>query len=57
MGLTDGLIRFSIGFDNHIERTYQDMKYCLESLENYGHCKSMRVKNFVNSKLVLSQCI
>lgn len=32
MGLTDGLIRFSIGLDNHIERTYQDMKYCLESL-------------------------
>ena len=29
MGLTDGLIRFSIGLDN---RTYQDMKYCLESL-------------------------
>ncbi len=32
MGLTDGLIRFSIGLDNHIERTYQDMKYCMESL-------------------------
>jgi len=32
MGLTDGLIRFSIGLDNDIERTYQDMKYCLESL-------------------------
>ncbi len=32
MGLTNGLIRFSIGLDNHIERTYQDMKYCLESL-------------------------
>ena len=33
MGLTDGLIRFSIGLDNDIERTYTDMKYCLESLE------------------------
>ncbi|MCP4882631.1 MAG: aminotransferase class I/II-fold pyridoxal phosphate-dependent enzyme [Flavobacteriales bacterium] len=32
MGLTDGLIRFSIGLDNHIERTYKDMKYCMESL-------------------------
>ena len=32
MGLTDGLIRFSIGLDNDIERTYQEMKYCLKSL-------------------------
>ena len=32
MGLTDGLIRFSIGLDNDIERTYKDMKYCMESL-------------------------
>jgi methionine-gamma-lyase len=24
MGLTDGLIRFSIGLDNDIERTYQN---------------------------------
>lgn len=32
MGLTDGLIRFSIGLDNHIERTYKEMKYCMESL-------------------------
>jgi len=37
MGLTDGLIRFSIGLDNHIERTYQDMKYCLESLGVLAH--------------------
>lgn len=32
MGLTDGLIRFSIGLDNDIERTYQDMKTCMLSL-------------------------
>ena len=29
MGLTDGLIRFSIGLDNDIERTYQAMKQCM----------------------------
>ena len=28
MGLTDGLIRFSIGLDNDIERTYQMMRQC-----------------------------
>jgi methionine-gamma-lyase len=29
MGLTDGLIRFSIGLDNDIERTYRMMKACM----------------------------
>lgn len=29
MGLTDGLIRFSIGLDNDIERTYKMMKECM----------------------------
>ena len=29
MGLTDGLIRFSIGLDNDIERTFQMMKECM----------------------------
>src|SRR5690606_17339610 len=29
MGLTDGLIRFSIGLDNDIERTYQMIKECM----------------------------
>lgn len=29
MGLSDGLIRFSIGLDNDIERTYQMMKACM----------------------------
>ncbi len=32
MGLTDGLIRFSIGLDNDIERTYQLMKQCMVEL-------------------------
>ncbi len=32
MGLTDGLIRFSIGLDNDIERTYQKMKECMISV-------------------------
>jgi len=39
MGLTEGLIRFSIGLDNHIERTYEDMKFCLESLNIMAHVK------------------
>jgi methionine-gamma-lyase len=32
MGLTDGLIRFSIGLDNDIERTFQAMKNCMMEL-------------------------
>lgn len=32
MGLTDGLIRFSIGLDNDIERTYQKMKACMKEI-------------------------
>lgn len=32
MGLTDGLIRFSIGLDNNIVRTYQMMKECIVEL-------------------------
>ena len=32
MGLSDGLIRFSIGLDNDIERTYQSMKQCMLDL-------------------------
>lgn len=30
MGLTEGLIRFSIGLDNHIDRTFEMMKTCME---------------------------
>lgn len=32
MGLSDGLIRFSIGLDNNIERTYRMMKACMIEL-------------------------
>ena len=32
MGLTDGLIRFSIGLDADIERTFETMKACMEEL-------------------------
>ena len=32
MGITDGLIRFSVGLDNNIERTYQMMKACMIEL-------------------------
>ncbi len=32
MGLTDGLIRFSIGLDADIERTFNMMKACMEEL-------------------------
>lgn len=32
MGLTDGLIRFSIGLDNDIERTFQSMKSCMNDI-------------------------
>ena len=32
MGLSDGLIRFSIGLDNNIERTYQTIKKCMKEV-------------------------
>ncbi|WP_303315256.1 aminotransferase class I/II-fold pyridoxal phosphate-dependent enzyme [Flavivirga abyssicola] len=32
MGLSDGLIRFSIGLDADIERTYKTMRACMETL-------------------------
>lgn len=32
LGLTQGLIRFSIGLDNDIDRTYKEMKACMEPL-------------------------
>lgn len=37
MGLGDGLIRFSIGLDNDIQRTYEQMKQCMEQLEILGN--------------------
>jgi methionine-gamma-lyase len=33
MGLSNGLIRFSIGLDDHIDRTYMAMKKCLIHLD------------------------
>lgn len=33
MGLTDGLIRFSVGLDNDIARTFEKMKACMIRLE------------------------
>ncbi|MBT8260807.1 MAG: aminotransferase class I/II-fold pyridoxal phosphate-dependent enzyme, partial [Bacteroidia bacterium] len=33
MGLSDGIIRFSIGLDNDIERTYNKMKQCMLELD------------------------
>lgn len=32
MGLSDGLIRFSIGLDNDIERTFEMMRACMEEV-------------------------
>jgi methionine-gamma-lyase len=32
MGLNEGLIRFSIGLDNDIERTYKIMKECMKKV-------------------------
>jgi methionine-gamma-lyase len=37
MGLTDGLIRFSIGLDNDIERTYKLMRECMVELGVLGN--------------------
>ncbi|RTE51873.1 aminotransferase class I/II-fold pyridoxal phosphate-dependent enzyme [Arenibacter aquaticus] len=37
MGLSNGLIRFSIGLDNDIHRTYLAMKDCLKQLNISGH--------------------
>ena len=37
MGLSNGLIRFSIGLDNDIERTYQMMSDCMKQLGITGH--------------------
>ena len=32
MGISDGLIRFSIGLDQDIERTYQKMRACMQKI-------------------------
>jgi methionine-gamma-lyase len=33
MGLSDGLIRFSVGLDHNIERTFEKIKYCLREMK------------------------
>lgn len=37
MGISDGLIRFSIGLDHDIERTYQKMKECMKKVGILNH--------------------
>jgi methionine-gamma-lyase len=36
LGLSDGLVRISIGLDNNIEKTFQRIKKCLQQV---GLCK------------------
>jgi len=33
MGLSEGLIRFSVGLDNDIERTWEKIKHCLDQMK------------------------
>ena len=33
MGLSEGLIRFSVGLDNDIKRTYKAMFKCMKSMD------------------------
>lgn len=33
MGMSDGLVRFSVGLDSEIERTFEKIKYCLKELD------------------------
>ena len=37
MGISDGLIRFSIGLDHDIERTYEKMKECMQKTGVLNH--------------------
>jgi len=32
MGMTSGLIRFSVGLDNNIERTFEKIKECMKEV-------------------------
>ncbi len=43
MGLTDGLIRFSIGLDADINRTYQMMRECMEDLNILSKKQKLKV--------------
>jgi methionine-gamma-lyase len=33
MGLSEGLVRFSVGLDNDIERTFEKIYFCLKELK------------------------
>jgi methionine-gamma-lyase len=33
MGLSEGLIRFSVGLDNDIERSWEKIRHCLDSMK------------------------
>ena len=46
MGLTDGLIRFSIGLDNDIERTYQSMNACMKELDILSKIYKINIVGF-----------
>lgn len=37
MGISDGLIRFSIGLDHDIKRTYEKMKECIHKVDILNH--------------------
>ena len=41
MGLSDGLVRFSVGLDNDIHRTYDMMRACMEELLILPHKTTM----------------
>lgn len=44
MGITDGLIRFSIGLDHDIQRTYEKMKECMQKVGILNH-ETMSILN------------
>ena len=33
MGMSDGIIRFSVGLDNNIKRTYRAMRRCMKKVD------------------------
>lgn len=47
MGLSDGLIRFSIGLDADIERTYKMMRECMEELHILSHGKALKLEKIL----------
>jgi methionine-gamma-lyase len=45
MGLSEGLIRFSVGIDNDIERTWQRIKRCLREMKLLKSCRLQLAEN------------